>query len=92
MISVIQNLVLLLNHIYMPIKSYLAHPHDGKYEQMVLDISQINNCDIIPSENKEIAIVVTDTLNDHQDKELQNEINTLKSLKMLSMVSGFETE
>lgn len=76
----------------MPIKSYLAHPHDGQYEQMVSDISHLTSCDVIPSENQEIAIVVTDTADDRQDKELQNKINTLKSLKMLSMVSGFETE
>jgi len=75
----------------MPIKSYLAHPHDGKYSELLSELSNIAACDIIPSENKEIAIVVTDTNSDLEDKNMQIEINSIKSLKMLSLVSGFET-
>ncbi len=75
----------------MPIKSYLAHPHDGKYSELLSELSRITACDVIPSENKEIAIVVTDAKNDLEDKNIQIEINTIKSLKMLSLVSGFET-
>ncbi len=76
----------------MPIKSYIAHPQDGHYEDMVNEIAQFNKCDVIPSENRDIAIVVTDTITDQEDKELQDKIYTIKSLKMLSLVSGFETE
>lgn len=75
----------------MPIKSYLAHPHDGKYQDLLLELSNIPECDIIPSENEEIAIVITDTKDDFEDRDVEILINSLKSLKMLSMVSGFET-
>jgi len=75
----------------MPIKSYLAHPCDGKYQQLLSDLSNITGCDIIPSENEEIAIVVTDTKDEFEDQKLQVKINSIKSLKMLSMVSGFDT-
>ena len=75
----------------MPIKSYLAHPHDGKYKDLLTELSKITGCDIIPSENKEIAIVITDTKDDFEDQNLQVVLNSIKSLKMLSMVSGFET-
>ncbi len=75
----------------MPIKSYIAHPHDGKYKELLSKLSNIPACDIIPSENKEIAIIVTDTKSDLEDKNMQIEINSIKSLKMLSLVSGFET-
>ena len=74
----------------MPIKSYLAHPHDGKYKDLLSELSKIAECDVIPSENKEIAIVITDTQDDYEDQNLQILINSIKSLKMLSMVSGFE--
>ena len=75
----------------MPIKSYLAHPHIGKYEELLLELSSISDCDVIPSKNEEIAIVITDTKDDLEDSNLQSVINSIKSLKMLSMVSGFET-
>ena len=75
----------------MPIKSYLAHPHDGKYKELLSELSNITECDIIPSQNEEIAIVITDTKDDFEDQNLQNVINSIKSLRMLSMVSGFET-
>ena len=74
----------------MPIKSYIAHPIDGKYQELISELSDIQECDIITSKNKEIVIVVTDTKNDLDDKNTQNEINAIKSLKMLSLVSGFE--
>ncbi len=75
----------------MPIKSYLAHPHKGKYKELLSELSNIPKCDVIPSKNEEIAIVVTDTKDDFEDRNLQIAINSIKSLKMLSMVSGFET-
>ncbi len=76
----------------MPIKSYLAHPHDGRYKELLSELSNFTACDVIPSENEELVIIVTDTKEDFEDKNLQDEINSIKSLKMLSMVSGFETE
>ncbi|HHC79034.1 MAG TPA: hypothetical protein ENK46_04070 [Flavobacteriia bacterium] len=75
----------------MPVKSYIAHPHDGKYQELLTELSMISACDIIASENEEIAIVITDTINAVEDEKIELQINSIKSLKMLSMVSGFET-
>ena len=76
----------------MPIKSYLAHPQNGKYKDLLSELSKITECDIIPSENEEIAVVITDTKDEFEDRNVQIAINSIKSLKMLSMVSGFETD
>ena len=76
----------------MPIKSYIAHPYIGKYQELLSELSDIVGCDIIPSKNKEIVIVVTDTKSDLEDKNMQIEINAIKSLNILSLVSGFETD
>lgn len=75
----------------MPIKSYLAHPHDGKKELLIQSIKQIANCEVIPAENKDLLIVVTDTDNKIQDEQLKEKIEALDSLKLLAMVSGFDT-
>ena len=76
----------------MPIKSYLAYPQDGKYQQMISKLSEIEECDIISSKNKEVVVIITDTKDDIHDRDIEIKINDIKSLKMLSMVSGFETD
>ena len=76
----------------MPIKSYLAHPIDGKFSELLNDLSHLNGCDIIPSTNQEIAVLVTDTQDEFEDNKLLSQINAIGSLKMLSMVSGFDAD
>ncbi|NER17469.1 hypothetical protein [Spongiivirga citrea] len=76
----------------MPIKSYLAHPHDGKKEQLLQDLSIIQECEVLPAENRDILILVTDTKDDHSEVELEKKLKTIKSLKLLAMVSGFNSK
>ncbi len=75
----------------MPIKSYLAHPIDGKKEALIHALQSLDNCEVIPSENEELIIVVTDTLTIEEDKILKEKIDAIDSLKMVSLVSGFNT-
>lgn len=75
----------------MPIKSYLAYPHDGKKNELIKAISQLSNCDVIPSENKDLIILVTETNDKSEDEILEKKIEAIESLKLLSMVSGFNT-
>ena len=75
----------------MPIKSYLAHPHNGKKGTLIKAISQLSNCDVIPAENKDLLIVVTDTNDKIEDEQLKEKLEALDSLKLLAMVSGFDT-
>lgn len=75
----------------MPIKSYLAHPLEGKKEELQQTISLLNGCEIIPAENKDVLVVVTETKDDAEDKSLKESIETIKSLKLLALVSGFNT-
>ncbi|TXG35348.1 hypothetical protein [Seonamhaeicola maritimus] len=74
----------------MPIKSYLAHPHDGKKEVLIQAISQLSNCDVIPAENKDLLIIVTDTNDKIEDEQLKEKLEAIESLKLLAMVSGFD--
>lgn len=75
----------------MPIKSYLAHPYEGKKEELQQAISLLNGCEIIPAENKNVLVVLTETQNDIEDKNLKESIETIESLKLLALVSGFNT-
>jgi len=76
----------------MPIKSYLARPHDGKFSELINELSHLKGCDIIPSTNKDVAVLVTDTLDEVEDNKLLSQINAIGSLQMLSMVSGFDVD
>ncbi len=75
----------------MPIKSYLAHPHSGMKEELVLALSQFSECDIFPSENKDVVILITETATTYEDDKLTEKIQRISSLKLLAMVSGFNT-
>ncbi|OEK08181.1 hypothetical protein A8C32_01585 [Flavivirga aquatica] len=76
----------------MPIKSYLAHPHNGKKEILTKAINALEHCEVIPAENENLLIVVTETDNKEQEDLLKEKIENIESLKLLAMVSGFNTK
>ena len=73
----------------MAIKSYLAHPLPGQKKQLINELSALSNCEIIPAENKDVVVLVTETTDDIEDKNLKEKIETFNSLKLLALVSGF---
>lgn len=75
----------------MPIKSYLAHPFEGKKGELINELSNLKNCEIIPAENKDVLILVTDTNSKLEETQLKDKLDTIKSLKLLAMVSGFNS-
>ena len=75
----------------MPIKSYIAHPHEGKKNELIQAISALSQCEVIPAENHDVLVVVTDTKNREEENQLKENLETIPSLKMLAMVSGFNT-
>ena len=75
----------------MPIKSYLAHPYDGQKEILVKELSALENCEVIPAENKDVLIVVTDTNSKQEEDKIKEQLETIASMKLLAMVSGFNT-
>jgi len=75
----------------MPIKSYLAHPHYGKKMELFHTLSSIDQCEVIPAENKDLLILVTETNSSKEEDSLQGKLNAIDSIKLLAMVSGFNT-
>ena len=75
----------------MPIKSYLAHAMQGKKDELMKALSAMNQCEVVPAENQDILALVTDTPNEKEEEILKEKIESLKSLKLLSLVSGFNT-
>jgi nitrate reductase NapAB chaperone NapD len=75
----------------MPIISYLAHPQEGKKDELLEALSTMDQCEVIPAENKNLLIVVTDTDTDEEQDDLKEIIEAIDSLKLLALVSGFNT-
>lgn len=76
----------------MPIKSYLAYPQPNQKRELEMALNKLENCEIIPSQSHDIIIIVTDTLSESEDKELEDKIYAIKSLRLLTIVAGFNTE
>lgn len=76
----------------MPIKSYIAHPIEGRRNDLIIKLKEISLCNIIPATNQDIIIVVTDTFSNKEDQILYDSIISLPELKHLTLVSGFSDE
>jgi nitrate reductase NapAB chaperone NapD len=72
----------------MPVFSYLAYPVKGAKEELLNELAALDHCEVMPAENEEILILVTDAPNEEQEQELQNKIKQLKSLQSLGMTFG----
>jgi nitrate reductase NapAB chaperone NapD len=76
----------------MPIKSYVLHCENEKKEILLQELQKLESCEVIPAQNHEVIVVVTDTETEELDQELYNQLLEIKGLKHLSLVSGFDTK
>ena len=72
----------------MPVFSYLAYPVPGAKEKLLNDLAALDHCDVIPADNTEILILVTDTPDESVEKALQKKLKKLESLESLGMTFG----
>ena len=76
----------------MPILSYLVLPQSGAMDQLCTDLSAMECCEIIPSDNQEVVVLVTDTPDEETEKTLQKTLKKLPSLQSMSMTFGHSAE
>ena len=76
----------------MPVFSYLAYPVRGEKEKLLKDLSALEYCEVMPAENEELLILLTDTPDEDQEKVLQQKLEGLKSLQSLGMTFGHRDE
>lgn len=73
----------------MPIKSYIAFPSSGKKNQLIKVLKNTKHCEVLPSSNKNVLVLVTDTQNDQQEETLQQILDNIEEIEHLNLVSGF---
>ncbi len=74
----------------MPIFSYLAIPKAHATESLSSELSALDHCQVIPSENQDVLVLVTDTPDDATEKNLQKRLKALPSLQSLSLTFGYD--
>ncbi len=72
----------------MPIFSYLAYPVKGQKNELIKDLSAITYCDVVPADNEDLVILVTDAPDKSSEKHLQEKLKGVKSLNCMSMTFG----
>ncbi len=72
----------------MPIFSYLAIPRDGAREALCRELSALDFCQIIPADNQDVVVLITDTPDEQSEDHLQRSIKRLSSLQSLSLAFG----
>ncbi|WP_394971028.1 hypothetical protein [uncultured Croceitalea sp.] len=75
----------------MPIKSYLVHPQEGKKMHLANVLSEIEQCEVLPAENKEVLILVTETYSKQEEEVLKEKLDSINEVKLMALVSGFDT-
>ena len=76
----------------MPIKSYVLHCEENSKDILLKELHNLSNCEVIPAQNHDVIVVVTDTESEETDTELYNQLLEMKGLKHLSLVSGFDAK
>ena len=74
----------------MPIFSYLAMPQTKCRESLCSELSALPYCEVIPAENQDVVVLVTDTPDDITEKQLQETLKSLPSLQSLSLAFGYD--
>jgi len=72
----------------MPVFSYLAYPVQGAKEQLRKDLAALEHCDVMPSDNAEVLVLVTDTPDEDIEKDLKQALYQIASLQSLGMTFG----
>jgi nitrate reductase NapAB chaperone NapD len=76
----------------MPITSYLASPARGEVERLTRDLEALPGCTVLPSDDREVLVVVTETDDDAADEALSERLRAHPGLDALVLVSAFRTD
>lgn len=74
----------------MPIKSYLVHAFEGKKDKLVDALNRLPQCQVNPSTNQDVVVLVTDTPTVQAEKKLEEIFESIPEIKNMALVSGFD--
>jgi nitrate reductase NapAB chaperone NapD len=76
----------------MPVKSYIAHAAPGSAHQLAQSIAALPGCSVVPAENRDAVVVITDSPSEEAETELRSHLEQLETLISLTLVSAFSAD
>jgi nitrate reductase NapAB chaperone NapD len=74
----------------MTIQSYLIYPEAGGGPALAENLRRTTGCsEVIPAENRELLVLVTETENGEEQKRLEESLQELEGVACLAMVGGW---
>ena len=74
----------------MPVFSYIAIPKRGEKQRLCTELSGLTHCQVIPSDNQDVVVLITDTPDEPTEHDLQKSLKELQSLQSLSLAFGYD--
>ena len=72
----------------MQICSYLVYPVKGKYKTLEKRLLSLPGCEVVPAENKDVLILVTETKGKAEENKLQKSLKQIKEIQCLALTFG----
>ncbi|HSG47181.1 MAG TPA: hypothetical protein VLA43_05105 [Longimicrobiales bacterium] len=72
----------------MPVCGYVVVAGPGEAETTASALSRIDGCEVVPSENRDILLLVTCTASDLDDRDLRRRLDDVPGIQALLMTFG----
>ena len=72
----------------MPICSYLVIPEHGASQRVAGRLAALPGCDVVPAENRDVLVLVTDTPGFEEESALRREVEALDGIQALLLTFG----
>ena len=72
----------------MPICSYIVYPVQGKYGVLKNTLASMPYCEVMPADNQNILILVTDTDSNEEEVKLQQNLKQISEIQCLALTFG----
>ncbi len=72
----------------MAICSYIVYPQPGSRDALRSKLTGIAGCDVMPAENNDVMILVTDTNSDSHETAVQQALKQIPEIQCLALTFG----
>jgi len=72
----------------MPVCSYIVHPAEGKAGELIDKLKNTPGCNVTPSDNQELLILVTETWNFDEERQMQEMLRSIPEIDCLALAFG----